>query len=419
MEIIISKDNEGVLRVNTLSEWSKAGQNFKDRTVHLRLDTDDQKQIEHVANFINSQIVLSGQPDIFIVNEPSLNRQGVDRYLENIRLSMQKEINKLLSLHGYNFYIGSHSNVLISSIEFNYQTAYKQNYLKLLQHHQLCPKTFFVNYDDDKSLNTIINQYNVVYLKTSFSSSSRCILKIPKHTSINTINTEMKNCPTKYYGYIIQPEVKILEEIRFLVVDGYVCLCFILEQQKFTNNNTKNNLNIGVWTFFDNLNNPPEGIRQQLERFISARRGKFPYVDVFEDIKKLCQRTFNLVNNHFRLKERFMRIDIFFTENGEYFINEIEPFASGRGQRCNSILTLCELHLKGAIQGTNKKYSISKLGELLNKTISEIISINNTSNIQDRFIQILNINLNDPKRLWNPNVKIINTQQIIKDLSGP
>lgn len=292
------------------------------------------QQVNRCFKFLDYTIFVS-QPDLFVINARRLKDASYDTlmdYTNQIMVKTREAICRDIFKGSCQFPFTS--NIMCSSILFNFLTGQKLIYTKLLIKHGLAPPNTVVQFNDGKDQGTLwqlaetIFDKNVV-VKYPFASSSSCIVYSEKVRNFFSHNRklsgksnedkylyylykEYKNCIGDLLGWIVQPELRFVHEIRFVMIMGEPVLCFMLGQSSNY--------------FFPFVKDIPEQIDK----------------DVFTQMKKSAKKVFRLINRSFSLNESFMRIDFFLMDDGRFYVNEIEPFASGRvamALRSNAVIS--------------------------------------------------------------------------------
>ena len=392
-----------------------------DNVISCLLPIIDNQISNKVLEMLNNTILIFGQPDIFIIKNVNLkhnisNKQELDKYINDLKIKLIKKINEVYCNPYY--YVGASSNAMISSVEFCSITSEKKRYLAALKQF-IVPKTYLVDYVDEKYDNLkpfFQDENSKYYIKTSYASANRCISNT--FITLDEHKKTFESCLNKYNGFIVQEEQKIIEEIRFLTLGGEICICFILTSEKHTDSFSNKEIKFQKWTFFF-IDNIPYKLYKILADFwninsLTPEQG-------WEEIKIMVKNIYNETNIFFKLNEFFMRIDLFFCTDGKVYLNEIEPFASGRGQRCADIMTQCQIIVNEEVYRNNDQIKVKFLGILNDITICQVVSMIKSKsliyNIQRTFKELFFTNYKNQSFIFFPqNVVKIDSESIYDSL---
>ena len=286
--------------------------------------------------YLNTRVFLT-QPDLYVLDKlyrpfgrdkPFIfNRKDLINTIRDITRISSRIIHEMV--FGIKSKYPADNNITISTLLFNNLTAEKLSYTKYLTNEGLTiPGTKIMYGDLDKNIRNVI-------VKFPYSSNSKCTIPIVEENiysnnsdsdsdsnsdvsdsddneskndfSASHIFTSPHYCLGRHLGYIQQPLIKDFIEIRCFVVDG-IAVCYVVAYYDITQ-----------YFLFEEIEHVH--FNSLKEKLLKINQNK---------LDKLCSKVFNGINHKFKLQERYMRIDIFFTENGKLYVNEIEPFASGK-----------------------------------------------------------------------------------------
>ncbi len=401
----------------------------------------DEENLNECMEVLESTIYLS-QPDIFMVQKINISSwENLYTYIQIVLQETEQEICRKL-INNY-CHIDRNSNNIVSSLKFGLLLASKIQYTQFLTDKgythpdtktyctqteflgkemyrnttivdtiniSLFKKNYNINYSDElednyhdlkkiyrrsyrqkiskEELENIKNDteraynkyFNYEYVpdcvvKFPFSSSSECVI-IPG-TSKNLKIRSGTFCNGKYFGAITQPKLTNFVEIRCICVMGKILLYMILND-----NNA---------IFYLPTELPDE------EAFYNVE---------IKDIVNICSNVYRDINEEFELQELFMRIDLII-HDGNIYVNEIEPFASGRWLLCTERVCI----FKSELEKFTEKYDKFTVLNNLSYALCNLLHLVKNNHIEPSFELFMEICEN-----VNVNCGIyINTSEIISN----
>jgi len=328
---------------------------------HSRTTFETPEQMRQFCLNKFKYIVTLGQPDVFVLsnyqNTYIRDKNSLDNFISRIKQAIQNELMITFFKDQYHYgdqiqVISESSTFLLSSIKFNALTAQKLDYNQYLVSEGLAIPGTVVRYQPFQLGRQIVEKACIgdKVIKFPYASSNACVI-VP-YVMGQLLNRD--KCAGSRLGYLEQPvyefifqkidkkekepeeldpelEREIEEErlaiqritkgrfmeIRCLVVGGMGCIFFMV---------------IGrTWFYFSPESELPDVIAEH-------------WSGTFSQIKETVWKVFHGINRHFQLNEPFMRIDLFLMMiDGQpgVFVNELEPWACGKGKMCER--SQCEM----------------------------------------------------------------------------
>lgn len=277
------------------------------------------------------------QPDVFML----ATWEGTFPEVSSIRNEKQlkaflKMIYKILVL------FSSPSDPVVSSPEFGYFCAEKLHYTEMLLHHMI-PGTGVIKNNSRQRGRNMFHPLPVdtrFILKAPFSSASNlddsrsCVQRTTRRELLHLLSERPKMCIGFQHGVIYQPELTDFIQVRCMVVYGEPCVSIInaigyniiVYHHHSCGSSTKTR------RYMHNVQAKIEQMSKDEDDI-----GKCMFViEEHEKIRRKCKNIYNELHDVFGDVE-YMRIDLFAAiVEGELvlYLNEIEPFTSGRSFAC-------------------------------------------------------------------------------------